>query len=231
MDFDFRQVSGPRMALGPTRQYAGTTRTLVVRKAGTYKLVATNVQTSEERNLETLGPDNTLTLTIVARYSGIYERGVPSLLFAVLLIGGIQLLALGMLGEYLGRIYDEVKQRPLYVISRSQNLDPEEGAAAALAGQPHACHHRRLVHIERGRALDDDIHPNLLTIGVDVVARQEPRLQSSLKGGLTGTSPGSRARLPRQTLNGLTGTKQNAAAASDARSIARFHPPWMAVRP
>src|SRR5215210_4636364 len=75
-----------------------------------------------------------LPLTIVARYSGIYERGVPSLLFAVLLIGGIQLLALGMLGEYLGRIYDEVKQRPLYVVARSQNLDPQEGAAAALAG-------------------------------------------------------------------------------------------------
>ncbi|MEA2132621.1 MAG: polyisoprenyl-phosphate glycosyltransferase [Solirubrobacteraceae bacterium] len=75
-----------------------------------------------------------LPLTIVARYSGIYSRGVPSLLFAVLLIGGIQLLALGMLGEYLGRIYDEVKQRPLYVVARSQNLDPQEGAAAALAG-------------------------------------------------------------------------------------------------
>jgi polyisoprenyl-phosphate glycosyltransferase len=75
-----------------------------------------------------------LPLTIVARYSGIYERGVPSLLFAVLLIGGIQLLALGMLGEYMGRIYDEVKQRPLYVVARSQNLDPEEGASAALAG-------------------------------------------------------------------------------------------------
>ena len=37
-----------------------------------------------------------LPLTIVARYSGIYERGVPSLLFIVLLIGGIQLLALGV---------------------------------------------------------------------------------------------------------------------------------------
>jgi dolichol-phosphate mannosyltransferase len=75
-----------------------------------------------------------LPLTIVARYSGIYERGVPSLLFVVLLIGGIQLLALGLIGEYLGRIYDEVKQRPLYVVSSARNLDADGGAAAALAG-------------------------------------------------------------------------------------------------
>jgi len=75
-----------------------------------------------------------LPLTIVARYTGIYERGVPSLLFAVLLIGGIQLLALGMIGEYLGRIYDEVKQRPLYVVARAENVDPDEGATAAARG-------------------------------------------------------------------------------------------------
>lgn len=71
-----------------------------------------------------------LPLTIVARYTGIYERGVPSLLFVVLLIGGIQLLALGMIGEYLGRIYDEVKQRPLYVVARARNLDRDRGAGA-----------------------------------------------------------------------------------------------------
>jgi polyisoprenyl-phosphate glycosyltransferase len=74
-----------------------------------------------------------LPLTIVARYTGIYERGVPSLLFVILLIGGIQLLALGMIGEYLGRIYDEVKQRPLYVIATARNLDRDGGAAAVSA--------------------------------------------------------------------------------------------------
>jgi dolichol-phosphate mannosyltransferase len=44
-------------------------------------------------------------------------RGWPSLMAVVALLGGIQLLCIGVLGEYIGRIYRETKARPLYVVS------------------------------------------------------------------------------------------------------------------
>jgi polyisoprenyl-phosphate glycosyltransferase len=45
-------------------------------------------------------------------------RGYPSLIVIVLFLGGLQLLTVGIMGEYIGRIFNEVKRRPLYLVNR-----------------------------------------------------------------------------------------------------------------
>lgn len=52
-----------------------------------------------------------------------YVPGVSSTFFAVLFMGGVQLITLGIIGDYIGRIFEQSKQRPLYVIAVARNLD------------------------------------------------------------------------------------------------------------
>jgi polyisoprenyl-phosphate glycosyltransferase len=71
------------------------------------------------------------------RIAGQFVPGITTVLLVVLLLGGIQLITIGIIGEYLGRVYDEVKRRPLYVVRDRLNMpadqiprDPEFGPSA-----------------------------------------------------------------------------------------------------
>ncbi len=80
-------------------------------------------------------------IVIVLRILGSYLPGFSSLTIAVLLLGGIQLIAIGIIGEYVGRIYDEVKGRPLYLVRSRVNIPDEEAPVPADSHAPTA--HRR----------------------------------------------------------------------------------------
>ena len=54
---------------------------------------------------------------VAARIAGITVAGWSSMLAIICFIGGVQLVSIGVLGEYIGKIYLEVKQRPRFIIS------------------------------------------------------------------------------------------------------------------
>jgi dolichol-phosphate mannosyltransferase len=69
-------------------------------------------------------------VVIVLRLLGSYLPGFSSVELSVLLLGGIQLISIGIIGEYIGRIYDEVKGRPLYLVRARRNFTADDDAPA-----------------------------------------------------------------------------------------------------
>jgi glycosyltransferase involved in cell wall biosynthesis len=63
-----------------------------------------------------------LTAAIRVIFYGIDVPGYASTFFAVTMLGGLQLIGIGILGEYIGRTYIESKQRPLYVVKRLRDI-------------------------------------------------------------------------------------------------------------
>ncbi len=59
-------------------------------------------------------------------FFGVDTPGYASIMVIVLFLGGVQLVCIGLLGEYIGRIYKEVKNRPLYVVDRTVGFDEQK---------------------------------------------------------------------------------------------------------
>jgi dolichol-phosphate mannosyltransferase len=74
--------------------------------------------------------------TLVARLAGGYTvPGWTTVVLVTTFLGGMQLIVLGLMGEYVGRIYDEVKQRPLYLVSRTVGIH-RSGVGVSLPRSP-----------------------------------------------------------------------------------------------
>ncbi|MGH2916167.1 MAG: glycosyltransferase family 2 protein [Solirubrobacteraceae bacterium] len=75
-------------------------------------------------------------VVVVLRVLGSYLPGFSALTIFVLLLGGIELIAIGIIGEYVGRIYDEVKGRPLYLVRARRNMPDRDGSSLPPLREP-----------------------------------------------------------------------------------------------
>lgn len=118
-------------------------------------------------------------VVIILRLLNSYIPGFATITIVILLLGGIQLIAVGIMGEYVGRIYDEVKGRPLYLVRARRNLLPDG------IHTRRASHHQEQVPIPEGGRTTRIAQPERATR--DPV-REAPATQSSEAGNPEATT-------------------------------------------
>lgn len=74
---------------------------------------------------------------VIAHFYGLNEPGYTSMMSVILFLGGVQLITIGIVGEYLGRIYDQVKSRPLYLLNAIETaqtpMQPEKALTQSIS--------------------------------------------------------------------------------------------------
>jgi hypothetical protein len=70
-------------------------------------------------------------MMIDAFLNGVSVPGYPSLIVGMMVLGGVQLLMIGVMGEYIGKILSEIKARPVYFISEHTTKSADNKQAAA----------------------------------------------------------------------------------------------------
>jgi dolichol-phosphate mannosyltransferase len=72
-------------------------------------------------------------VVLVLKFFAFNEPGYTSTMAAILFLGGVQLITIGILGEYVGRIYDEIKARPLYLVASVDRAASDESTPSSSA--------------------------------------------------------------------------------------------------
>ena len=68
------------------------------------------------------GVFGSLAMLYIKLYTNLAVPGITAILITIIILGGIQIIMLGIIGEYVGRVFEEAKGRPLYIIAQKNNF-------------------------------------------------------------------------------------------------------------